>query len=113
MALVEGDDERNEGYNEVEEMDLDGQAPATTGSPQITEKIPRPPNSWILFRKQKSKELHEANPGMSAGEISTEASRQWKNLSDEDRGFFQEMAKEAAQQHKIQYPDYRYKPARK
>lgn len=94
-------------------MDLDGQVQATAGSPQSAEKIPRPPNSWILFRKEKSKELREANPGMSAGEVSTEAARQWKALSDEGKGFYQDLAKQAAEQHKIQYPEYRYKPARK
>ncbi|KKY31413.1 putative mating-type protein mat1 [Diaporthe ampelina] len=97
----------------TDEMDVDEQAPATTGSPQSNEKIPRPPNSWILFRMEKSKELREANPSMSAGEVSTEAARQWKALSDEAKVFYQEMAKEAALQHKMQYPDYRYKPGRK
>lgn len=110
---VEDHNERNEGADEGEEMDLDGQAQATTGSPQSTEKIPRPPNAWILFRKEKSKELHEANPRMSVGEVSAEASRQWKAMSDEDHAFYRQMAKEAAEQHKIQYPEYRYKPARK
>lgn len=108
-----GDNERDEGADEEEEMDLDGQAQDTAFSPQSTEKIPRPPNAWILFRKEKSKELHQANPRMSAGEISTEASRQWKAMSVEERAFYHQMAETAAQQHKVQYPDYRYKPARK
>lgn len=113
------DDEADEGEDEVEEadaseeMDLDEPAPTSGGSSRSTEKIPRPPNSWILFRKEKSKELREANPSMSAGEVSTEAARQWKALSDEDKGFYQEMAKQAALQHKIQYPDYVYRPGRK
>lgn len=108
----DGDDEVEEA-DALEEMDLDEPEPTSSGSSQSTEKIPRPPNSWILFRKDKSKELREANPGMSAGEVSTEAARQWKAMSDEDKGFYQEMAKQAALQHKIQYPDYVYRPGRK
>lgn len=58
-------------------------------------------------------ELREKNPNVSFGEVSTEAARQWKAMSDEDKGFYQEMAKQAAEQHNIQYPDYRNKSARK
>nr|BAE93754.1 mating type gene [Diaporthe sp. 930811-17] len=113
--VVEGEDEDDKGGDALitEEMNLDEEAPNTVGSSQSTEKIPRPPNSWIIFRKQKSKELREANPNMSAGEVSTEAARQWKAMSDEDKGIYQAMAQEAAEQHKIQYPNYRYQPARK
>ena len=111
VEQVGGNDEVEEADKlNLEEMDLDEPAPTTSGSPQGTEKIPRPPNSWILFRRDKSKELREANPNMSTGEVSTEAARQWKALSDEDKGFYQEMAKQAALQHKVQYPDYVYKP---
>jgi hypothetical protein len=110
----EGSDEAEKDYDlDSEEMDLDGPSPSASGSAQSTKKIPRPPNSWILFRRDKSKELREANPNMSTGEVSIEAARQWKVLSDEDKGFYQEMAKQAALQHKIQYPDYVYKPGRK
>lgn len=109
---VEVEDERDDGADE-EQMDLDDQAQATTDSPQSNDKIPRPPNAWILFRKEKSKQLREANPSMSVGEVSAEASRQWRALSDEDQSVYKQLAEEAKRQHKIQYPDYRYKPARK
>lgn len=113
MEQVEGDNENNEGADEEEEMEPDGQAQDATSSPQSTEKIPRPPNAWILFRKEKSKQLREANPSLSAGQVSTEASAQWQAMSDEEKGFYHKMAQEAAEQHKIQYPGYRYKPGRK
>nr|BAE93757.1 mating type gene [Diaporthe sp. 930811-14] len=97
----------------TEEMDLDEEAPNGAGSSQSTEKIPRPPTSWQLFLKDKSREIREENPNMSFGEVSTEAARQWKAMSDEDKGIYQAMAQEAAEQHKIQYPNYRYQPGRK
>lgn len=96
-----------------DDLDPDEPAPAASGSPQGVGKIPRPPNSWILFRRDKSKQLREANPNISTGEVSTEAARQWKALSEEEKGFYQEMARQAAEQHKAQYPNYIYKPARK
>lgn len=106
------DDEGNDALS-TEELDLDEAAPDPAGSSHPTEKITRPPNSWIIFRKQKAKELRDSNPNMSRGEVSTEASRQWKAMSDETKGFYQAMAKEAALQHKIKYPEYHNKPGRK
>ncbi|POS79603.1 hypothetical protein DHEL01_v202000 [Diaporthe helianthi] len=111
---VKGDEKAEEAAElNSDDMDPDEPGPATNGSPQGNERIPRPPNSWILFRRDKSKQLREADPEMSTGEVSTEAARQWKALSDEEKGFYQEMARQAAEQHKTQYPDYVYRPSRK
>ncbi|KAG8166830.1 hypothetical protein KVR01_002519 [Diaporthe batatas] len=111
---VKGDDKAEEVTEpNSDDMDPDEGEPAASGSPRGAEKIPRPPNSWILFRRDKSKQLREANPNISTGEVSTEAARQWKALSAEEKGFYQEMARQAAEDHKTQYPDYVYRPARK
>lgn len=32
-------------------------------------KIPRPRNTWLVYRSEKSKQIHESRPGMSAGAI--------------------------------------------
>lgn len=75
------DEELSDGPEEEpgEEPGEDGQAATTNINggastdfnipPAPAVKIPRPPNSWILYRKDKSKELLEANPGMSTGAI--------------------------------------------
>ncbi|KUI72756.1 Sporulation minus regulator 2 [Cytospora mali] len=102
----ESDDE------EIEVPVVDEGASSNSHTPPAV-KIPRPPNSWILYRKEKSKELRQANPAMSAGEISTEASRQWKLEEQTMKDYYQALAEEEARRHKIKYPDYRYKPGRK
>ncbi|KAI3398625.1 hypothetical protein diail_8973 [Diaporthe ilicicola] len=106
------DEDEDEDEEAGEEMILDDEAPGLAGSSQATEKIPPPFDSWQIFLVDKSKGLRESNPNMSAGEISTEAARQWKAMSDESKGVYQAMAEEAARQHKIKHPD-RYRPAKK
>lgn len=55
-----------------------GLVPNASGNDQqIEHHIPRPPNSWILYRQAKSKEMSKKSPGMTASELcmsSTETS---------------------------------------
>jgi hypothetical protein len=84
VEKVQDDDEGSEGSDEAEkdddmyseDVDLDEPSPSASGSTQSTQKIPHPPNSWVFFRRDKSKELREANPNMSTGDLSIEAARQ-------------------------------------
>lgn len=66
-----GEEAGDEGENEaMEDMDVDDGASSDSRTPiQPTVKVPRPPNSWILYRKDKSKELRQANPAMSTGQV--------------------------------------------
>lgn len=71
-VILHNDEESGEGSDagDEDDTDVDGGASGDSCSPPPpTAKIPRTPNSWILYRKDKSKELRQANPGMSAGEI--------------------------------------------
>nr|ANW09609.1 MATA_HMG-box [Stenocarpella maydis] len=96
-----------------EEMDIDQEAQATTASLKSDEKIPRPPNAWIIFRSEKAKKVREENPTMTNGEVSKEVSRLWHASSQEVQDFYRSMAEEAKKQHQLKYPNYRYKPTRK
>ncbi|KAL1665926.1 hypothetical protein GGF50DRAFT_113685 [Schizophyllum commune] len=82
-------------------------------------KIPRPPNAWILFRSHQSKErkknqdnnnMHQ-QPAQSV--ISAEISRMWKELSVEDRRYWERMAEREADRHKKLHPNYKYQPQKK
>lgn len=86
-----------------DDMDVDGGDSSDAIPPPSSVKIPRPPNSWILYRKDKSKQLN----------IATEASRQWKVERQGIKDYYQTLADEAARLHKMKYPNYRYKPGRK
>ncbi|PSS03263.1 high mobility group box domain-containing protein [Coniella lustricola] len=74
--------------------------------------VKRPRNSWIIYRSEKSKLLHHTSPGISAGEISSEVSRLWKNETEDVKEYYCGLADEEARLHKEKYPEYRYTPAR-
>lgn len=68
--------------------------PAASGG--STNKSSRPPTSWTLFMQTKLHEMRKENPNISFGEVSKEAARQWKEASDEDKSFYQRLAKQVA-----------------
>lgn len=86
--------------------------------------IPRPRNSWILYRQFKSRELRKDHPGITASELctclllqsiehvltllATLISNLWKNESDDEKAFWQRMAQEEDRMHKEKYPGYKY-----
>nr|CAQ42991.1 mating type protein [Hapsidospora chrysogena] len=70
--------------------------------------IPRPPNSWILFRQAKSKELINEYPRATASELSTIISKMWREASPEERQFWYDRAKEQDRLHKEMYPGYKF-----
>ncbi|VUC36960.1 unnamed protein product [Clonostachys rosea] len=74
-------------------------------------RIPRPPNSWILYRQAKSRELSGAAgryAGMTASELSTVISQMWHQAPPDEREYWQERAREEERLHKQRYPDYKY-----
>nr|AVP71783.1 MAT1-1-3 [Juglanconis oblonga]AVP71787.1 MAT1-1-3 [Juglanconis oblonga] len=86
--------------------------PPVSQTSTVQMRIKRPRNQWIIYRSEKSKQLHQSNPNMSAGAISTEVARQWKSEPAEIKQFYADLADIEASEHKIRYPDYRYKPGR-
>ncbi|KAJ5298919.1 Small-subunit processome Utp12 [Penicillium atrosanguineum] len=75
-------------------------------------KIPRPRNSFILYRQHYQAAVVHQNPGLSNPDISKIIGRQWKALSDEEREKWNSLAREEKDRHQQQYPDYRYQPKR-
>nr|ALI93547.1 MAT1-1-3 [Hypocrella siamensis] len=71
-------------------------------------RIPRPRNSWILYRQSKSRDLREKHPGSTASELSTIISELWKKETVEVKAFWKRMAKEEDRLHKERYPGYKY-----
>ncbi|KAG1749676.1 uncharacterized protein EDB91DRAFT_758561 [Suillus paluster] len=73
--------------------------------------IPRPPNAFIVFRSClwsnedfRSLESDHRNVSRIAGE-------RWRNLSDDEKEPFVQMAKEAKAMHAKMYPNYKYSPS--
>ncbi|CAI6335829.1 unnamed protein product [Periconia digitata] len=71
---------------------------------------PRPMNCWMLFRDTKHKQLKDANPNLTVQEISTLCAQDWRRLAPQEKNEWRERAKEAKEEHKRIYPDYKYNP---
>ncbi|TEB23105.1 hypothetical protein FA13DRAFT_1460187 [Coprinellus micaceus] len=89
------------------------------GHPAPTSKgIPRPPNSWILFRSDRAQRItrqwgHQY-PGIKLRQdaLSKTISTEWRSLSPEEKQFWNLLAAEKAREHKLMYPNYVFKPQR-
>ncbi|PHH90959.1 hypothetical protein CDD83_2087 [Cordyceps sp. RAO-2017] len=95
------------------ECDLSEPKPAASPSKDETSggktaHIPRPRNSWILYRQYKAAQIQQQYPGITASELSTMISRSWKAASKEQKKFWQQKAREEDRLHKEKYPDYKY-----
>ncbi|EFY88585.1 hypothetical protein J3459_011535 [Metarhizium acridum] len=73
-------------------------------------KIPRPPNAYILYRKERHNTVKEANPGITNNEISQILGRAWNLESREVRQKYKDMADRVKQALLEKHPDYQYKP---
>ncbi|KAK1768930.1 high mobility group box domain-containing protein [Phialemonium atrogriseum] len=71
-------------------------------------RIPRPRNQWIIYRQNRSRQLHEEDPTLTAGQISTIVSTMWRRESREVKDYFKNLAEEEDRQHKAKYPQYKY-----
>ncbi|CAG8717636.1 4187_t:CDS:2, partial [Cetraspora pellucida] len=60
---------------------------------------PRPPNAFILYRREKQSEIMTKFPGYTNNEVSKEIGRMWSEESQEVRSIFQQMADAAKQEH--------------
>ncbi|CAL8124085.1 unnamed protein product [Orchesella dallaii] len=74
------------------------------------EKIPRPPNSFMIFANEWRRQLASQFPNESNKEISVRLGVMWKNLTDEVKAKYFNAARRANDDHKKKYPDYHYNP---
>jgi len=80
---------------------------------QPKEHIKRPMNAFMVWSRQKRKEISQEHPKMHNSEISKKLGVMWKELSDEDKTPYVEKAKSLRNQHQKDYPNYKYRPRRK
>ncbi|UKZ47569.1 hypothetical protein TrVGV298_001792 [Trichoderma virens] len=82
--------------------------------PSKPTKIPRPPNAYILYRKDRHNIVKAANPGITNNEIFPIAAqilgRAWNQESREVRQKYKEMSEEIKLALLEKHPDYQYKP---
>ncbi|KAJ9608127.1 slightly ste11-like protein [Cladophialophora chaetospira] len=75
-------------------------------------KIPRPRNSFILFRQHQQSSIIAQNPGIPNPQVSKIIGEQWRGLSAEAKEEWNLLAEEEKARHQQQYPGYRYHPRR-
>ncbi|KAJ6515951.1 hypothetical protein C8R45DRAFT_224788 [Mycena sanguinolenta] len=101
--------ERTRQRTKAEEM-AHYRAPSPASSP--SRRIPRPPNAFILYRSDMLKkgkipdnvERRQQNLSRVAGEC-------WNLLSPAEKRIWQERAEERAELHRLEYPEYHFKPS--
>ncbi|CAG8750273.1 7151_t:CDS:1, partial [Gigaspora rosea] len=77
-------------------------------------QIPRPQNSFILYRRNLNAVTNNRNDVKSEFNfISKEASINWSKESNEAKQLYELLADYTKQVHNLLYPDYSYKPKRK
>ncbi|KAF9970306.1 hypothetical protein BGZ65_011230, partial [Modicella reniformis] len=72
-------------------------------------KIPRPPNSFLIYRKEHAK----AYKGLVATELSTKLAEAWNNETGECRAHYARLAEKAKKEHAIRYPNYKFTPIKR
>ncbi|KAA1094772.1 mating type [Puccinia graminis f. sp. tritici] len=77
------------------------------------EKLPRPPNSWILYRSDKIVEMKSQHNGLAQCLLSKEIATRWRNESQEVKSDYEKKAEVIKAEHAIKYPDYKYSPKRR
>lgn len=78
--------------------------------------IARPPNSWILYRRDARNNLPPEAPGeprRAQADVSKLISTMWKNEPDHVRAHYERLAEQAKMEHKMMYPDYKFTPETK
>ena len=84
----------------------------TTIDPVITKEPPRPPNAFILYRKDKQSGIAIANLGITNNDISRIIGQMWRNETESVRQQYQALAERVKAEHRIKFPNYKYSPKR-
>ncbi|RUS18749.1 hypothetical protein BC937DRAFT_88391 [Endogone sp. FLAS-F59071] len=76
------------------------------------ERVTRPPNAWILFRRDLNNELKSTEWGLRADDVSRRGSQRWRTMSTQAKQYWKDLSEKLKQQHQQLYPNYRYNPRR-
>ncbi|KAJ1947501.1 hypothetical protein FBU59_001871 [Linderina macrospora] len=74
-------------------------------------KIKRPPNSFMMYRRSRHHELVKRHRGGNKV-ISRIVAEEWHALSKAEKKIYEEMAAEKKREHEMLYPNYKFAPKR-
>ncbi|KAL9538890.1 hypothetical protein MBANPS3_010605 [Mucor bainieri] len=86
---------------------------SATKAPAQEERIPRPLNSFMIFRLEKQKDIVDKCPGANHRDISKIISKWWKELGKLEKQWYIAEAEKRKLEHKAMYPNYKYSPKKK
>ncbi|GES81365.1 hmg box protein [Rhizophagus clarus] len=75
--------------------------------------IPRPKNCFMAYREHIKEKFLSENPGMNNKVVSVLAANMWNNEPENVKEIWRERAKQLKAEHKLKYPDYKFKPQKK
>ncbi|XP_053626351.1 uncharacterized protein [Cherax quadricarinatus] len=75
--------------------------------------VKRPMNAFMVWSQLKRRQIVSQTPDMHNAEISKQLGRCWKLLAEEQRRPFREEAQRLKILHRLEYPDYKYRPRKK
>ena len=76
-------------------------------SNSLSDKIKRPMNAFMVWAKQRRKELAQENPHMHSAEIGRRLGAGWRALSETEKRPYIDESQRLCQQHMLAYPSYR------
>ena len=76
-------------------------------------KIKRPMNAFMLWSKKRRLEISKSEVNLHNSEISKILGKEWKTLKQDEKMPFIRKSEKLMVKHKIENPDYRYKPRKK
>ncbi|CAB4477513.1 unnamed protein product [Rhizophagus irregularis] len=79
------------------------------------DKVPRPQNAWVLFRKdyEANQRANFPDKALKMKNVSTDAGEIWRNHPVKVKRYFETLSRLAHAQHKILFPNYKYSPKKK
>nr|WRK64964.1 putative mating-type 1-2-1 protein [Ceratocystis albifundus] len=77
---------------------------------KVEYRVPRPPNAYILYRKDKHRDVKAMNPRMDNNDVSRFLGLRWRHEAFEVRDHYQKAAADYKEMFMLTYPDYQYRP---
>nr|XP_045623876.1 uncharacterized protein LOC123773936 [Procambarus clarkii] len=75
--------------------------------------VKRPMNAFMVWSQLERRLIVSQTPDMHNAEISKQLGRRWKLLTEEQRKPYREEAQRLKILHRLEYPDYKYRPRKK
>ena len=72
--------------------------------------IKRPQNSFMIWSNEVRESIARSNPDKNNGEISRILGTIWNNMDDESKLHYKRLSENIKKEHKIMYPEYKYRP---